>query len=122
MHTYYFEKLDVWQNARVFVKDIYLVTETFPDKEKFGITNQMRRASLSIAANIAEGFARSSGLEKARFINISYSSCIEVINFLILSLDLEFISEEQYLKLRKSAESITNQLNALHKTIKPPII
>lgn len=122
MHVYYFEKLDVWQNARVFVKDIYLVTETFPDKEKFGITNQMRRASLSIAANIAEGFARSSGLEKARFINISYSSCIEVINFLILSLDLEFISEEQYLKLRKSAESITNQLNALHKTIKPPII
>lgn len=68
MHTYYFEKLEVWQNSRVFVKNIYLITENFPEKEKFGITNQIRRASLSITANIAEGFARNSNIEKARFI------------------------------------------------------
>lgn len=121
MHTYYFEKLEVWQNARIFVKEIYLITETFPDKEKFGITNQIRRATMSITANIAEGFARNSNVEKARFINISYSSSVEVINFLILSFDLNFIDESQYIKLRKLAESITNQLNALHKTIKPSV-
>ncbi len=116
-HVYYFEKLDVWQNARTFVKNIYLTTEHFPDKEKFGITNQIRRAALSNTANIAEGFARNSNLEKARFINIAYSSCIEVINFLILSLDLNFIDEEKYQQLRMEAEKISNQLNALHKTL-----
>lgn len=119
MHVYYFEKLEVWKAARVFVKEIYFVTESFPDKEKFGITNQIRRATLSITANIAEGFSRNSNQEKARFINISYSSCVEVINFLILSMDLEFISEEKYVELRKSAESITAQLNALHKSLIP---
>ena len=56
MYTFYFEKLEVWQNARKFVKDIYKITETFPVKEQFGITNQIRRASLSITANISEGF------------------------------------------------------------------
>lgn len=75
MHTYYFEKLEVWQNSRVFVKNIYLITENFPEKEKFGITNQIRRAALSITSNIAD-FARNSNIEKARFVNISYSSCI----------------------------------------------
>lgn len=117
MHIYYFEKLEVWQNARNFVKNIYVVTSNFPDSEKFVITNQIRRASLSITANIAEGFARNSNIEKARFINISYSSCIEVINFIIISLDLNFIYEEEYHKLREEAEKISNQLNALHKTI-----
>ncbi len=117
MHTYYFEKLEVWQNARIFVKNIYTITSNFPDSEKFGITNQIRRASLSITANIAEGFARISNIEKGRFVNISYSSCIEVINFLILSLDLNFISEEQYIELREEAEKNSNQLNALHKSV-----
>ena len=88
LYAYYFEKLEVWQNARVFAKDVYVLTDKFPDNEKFGITNQMRRASLSITANIAEGFSRKSNIEKGRFINIAYGSCIEVINFLILSLDL----------------------------------
>lgn len=117
MHTYYFEKLEVWQNARRFVSEIYLATENFPEKEKFGITNQIRRATLSISANIAEGFARSSNTEKARFLNIAYSSCIEVINFLILSLDLKFICEEEYFNLRNTAEKISNQLNALYKSV-----
>lgn len=117
MHIYYFEKLEVWQNARIFVKNIYTITSNFPDSEKFGITNQLRRAGLSITTNIAEGFSRNSNVEKARFINISYSSCIEVINFLILSLDLNFVNEEQYESLREEAEKISNQLNALHKAL-----
>ena len=116
-HKYYFEKLDVWQNARVFVKNIYVITERFPEKEKFGITNQIRRASISITANIAEGFARNTNAEKARFLNISYSSCIEVINFLILSLDLEFLNNDEYQRLRIDAEKISNQLNALYKSV-----
>jgi four helix bundle protein len=58
MYQFYFEKLEVWQNSRQLVKDIYLATSSFPENEKFGITNQLRRASTSISANIAEGFSR----------------------------------------------------------------
>ena len=117
MYTFYFEKLEVWKNARVFVKEVYRVTDTFPVKEQFGITSQVRRASLSITANIAEGFSRQSNKEKSRFINIAYSSSWEIINFLILSRDLEFLKEDEYTKLRADIEYISNQLNALYKKL-----
>ena len=73
MYRFYFEKLDVWNNARELVKLIYQVTSTFPDSEKFGITNQIRRASTGITANIAEGFARTS---EKREIQI-YNYCLQ---------------------------------------------
>lgn len=69
MYEFYFEKLEVWKNARNFVKDIYVITESFPNAEKFGLTSQIRRATVSITANIAEGFSRKTRIEKARFIN-----------------------------------------------------
>lgn len=117
MYIYSFEKLEVWQNARILVKEIYNVTKNFPEEEKFGMTNQIRRAATSITANIAEGTSRGTQKDKLRFINISYSTSIEVINFLILSLDLEFISENQYIELREKTEKVTNQLNALYKSL-----
>lgn len=115
MKQYYFERLDVWQNSRVFVKEIYLITRQFPEEEKFGIASQIRRASLSICANIAEGTSRSTEKDKARFINQAFSSAVEVINFLILSNDLTFLEDEPYSKLRANLEHITNQLNNLYK-------
>lgn len=117
MYKYYFEKLDVWHNARILVKEIYYVTSTFPENEKFGITNQVRRACTSITANIAEGMSRQTEKEKSRFINISFSSCIEVINFLIISNDLGFLDNENYEQLRIKAENITFQLNSLNKSL-----
>ena len=117
MYQFYFEKLEVWQNSRKLVKEIYLLTSSFPDNEKFGITNQMRRASTSISANIAEGFSRQSNKEKSRLFNIAFGSTIEIINFLILSNDLGFLSDEIYIELREKAELITNQINALNKSI-----
>jgi four helix bundle protein len=114
MRQFYFEKLEVWNGARAFVKEIYLVTRRFPEEEKFGITSQMRRASLSICANIAEGTSRQTDKDKARFINMAFSSAIETINFLILSNDLEFLSDEHYVVLREKIEKITNQLNSLY--------
>ena len=119
MHVYYFEKLDVWQNSRSLVKDIYLLTANFPSDEKFGVCSQIRRASMSISANIAEGMSRNTDKDKARFLNQSYSSAIEVVNFLILSLDLQYLKEEDYIQLREQVEKITNQLQALSKRIKP---
>lgn len=117
MHTYSFEKLEVWQNARKYVRDIYKVTRKFPEEEKFGITNQIRRASTSITANLAESTSRSTNKDKLKFINISYSTTIEVINFLILSFDLEFIIEEEYSEMREKAEKITNQINSLYNSL-----
>ena len=118
MYKFYFEKLDVWNNSRELVKEIYHMTSNFPNEEKFGITNQIRRASSSISANIAEGFSRKTDKEKARFITIAYSTTIEVINFLILSNDLGFLDDVNYKILREKTESITNQLNALYTTLK----
>lgn len=118
MYTYYFERLTVWQNARNATKDIYLLTKDFPSEEKFGLASQLRRAISSVAANIAEGISRLSTKEKRRFLNIAYSSAIEVINFLILCLDLKLITEDEYQKLRIKLECITNQLQSLQKNLK----
>ena len=117
MYKFYFEKLEVWQNARKLVKEIYKISRNFPDGERFGITNQIRRASTSITANIAEGVSRNTNKDKSKFINIAYSTSIEVINFLILSWDLDFISEEKYIELREKTELITNQLNSFYKSL-----
>lgn len=72
---------------------------------------------MSVSANIAEGMSRKGPKDKAKFLNITYSSTIEVINFLILSLDLEYLNENQYKTLREQTEHITNQLQALNKKI-----
>jgi len=114
---FYFEKLEVWQNSRSFVKEIYTITTNFPDNEKFGLISQIRRASLSISANIAEGMSRNTDKDKARFISISFGSAIEVVNFLILANDLNMINEKDYMQLREKLEKITNQLNSLHNKL-----
>ena len=117
MREFYFERLDIWKDARSFIKDIYLLTDEFPSQEKYGIISQIRRASLSVSVNIAEGISRSTNKEKARFINLAYGSAIEVINFLIIAKDLSLIAEIQYLELREKCEKITNGLNSLYKKL-----
>jgi four helix bundle protein len=113
MNTYSFEKLDVWNESKDFTKSIYTITSTFPDQEKFGLVSQLRRASVSICSNIAEGSARSTYKDKAHFTTMAFSSAIEVLNQLILSFEMNFISEEVYSKMRLELESITNKLNGL---------
>ncbi len=118
MHQYYFERLEVWQQSRQLAMEVYAITGGFPDQERFGITNQIRRATLSIAANIAEGMSRNTDKDKARFINQAYGSAIEVVNFLIISNDLGFLMNEAYSNLRSQLALITNQLRALTVTLK----
>ena len=78
MYTYSFEKLDVWKEAKEFTKSIYILTSTYPDSEKFGLISQLRRASVSICSNIAEGSARNSFKDKAHFTTMAFGSAIEV--------------------------------------------
>ena len=117
MYTYSFEKLNVWQQARGLTKEIYMVTNNFPAEEKFGLVSQMRRASISVGSNIAEGSSRKTEKDQAHFYTTAYSSLVELLNQLILSFDLEFLSEEKYTELRNSIELISNQINKLRNSL-----
>ena len=93
MHVYSFEKLEVWVEAKEFAKRIYVLTSGFPDSEKYGLTSQLRRASVSVCSNIAEGSARQSYKDKSHFTTMAFSSALEVVNQLIISKELGFISQ-----------------------------
>ena len=116
MYTYSFEKLHVWQQARLLTKEVYITTSSFPGEEKFGLVSQMRRAVISVSSNIAEGSSRKSEKDQAHFYTTAYSSLVELLNQLILSFDLELIQKEEYDELRTSIELISNQLNNLRKS------
>jgi four helix bundle protein len=108
MYTYYFEKLEVWNEAREFTKIIYEITSNFPDLEKFGLTSQLRRASVSVCSNIAEGSARTTDKDKAHFTTVSFGSAVEVLNQLIIAKELNYLSEVDYQQCRINIERITN--------------
>ncbi|MDR0893636.1 MAG: four helix bundle protein [Mediterranea sp.] len=107
-----FEDLQVWQKAHQYVLGIYRVTRHYPKEEMFGIVNQLRRASASITANIAEGFVRIGQKDKLHFYNISQGSLEETRNFLILSRDLGYISKSDYAELKGMAAEISRMLNS----------
>lgn len=82
-----FKDLEIWKRSRIFCKEIYMVTVQFPDTKKFGLTNQLRRASVSIPSNIAEGASRKSNKDFSRFLEIAIGSCYEIETQLLISLD-----------------------------------
>jgi four helix bundle protein len=115
-YQFSFEKLNVWIDSKEFVKLIYLVTKDFPNEEKFGLTNQLRRASISVASNLAEGTSRSTNKDKAHFTTLSFSSLMEVLNQIIIAKELNFVNEDYYQIIRAEIEKISNKLNALRKS------
>ncbi len=88
--------------------DIYKLTSKFPSNELFGITSQIKRSSSSIATNIAEGTSRNTNKDKAYFLTISYSSAMETLNHLIISKDLNYVSEVEYVESREKIKKICN--------------
>src|SRR5690606_17412969 len=115
MYTFSFEKLNVWKESIVLIKEIYKITSEFPDNEKFGLVSQLRRGAISISSNLAEGTSRNTNKDKSHFTTVSFSSLMEVLNQLIISKELEFLSEEKYIEVRKQIEKVANMLNALKK-------
>ena len=115
MRLYSFEKLNVWNLARELTKNIYKISAKFPDDERFGLTSQIRRASVSVSSNIAEGSSRKSGKEQARYTEISYGSLLEILSQLIAANDLEYITDEIITKQRPLIEEIGNKLNKLRE-------
>jgi len=91
-----FRDLDVWKVGHELVLIIYKVTKNFPKEEMFGLTSQMRRSAVSITSNIAEGFSRVSPKEKSHFYSMSKGSLTELHDQLIISLDVGYLSSEEY--------------------------
>jgi four helix bundle protein len=107
----HFRQLEVWQKAHELVLMVYQVTKEFPRDERFGLVSQMRRAAVSIPANIAEGFKRRGIQDKIRFYNISEGSLEELKYFFILSEDLGYISSDD--DLVAQSETVGRLLNGL---------
>jgi len=108
-----FEELTIWQEAREFTNRIYALTKRFPKEELYGLTSQIRRASVSIMSNIAEGFNRRSTKEFINFLIISRASISEVQNDLYISLDLNYINKEDSETIYNHAQKISMSINKL---------
>ena len=107
------ERLDVWKKAIEFVVDVYKATESFPKDERFGLTSQLRRAAVSIPANIAEGAGRKSYKEFGYFLSNSQGSTSEVETELLIAGRLNYLEEPRYLALRSSLDDIGRMLTGL---------
>ena len=106
-----FRDLECWQKAHEFVKEVYRVTKDFPDDERYGLTSQFRRAAVSIAANICEGYKKLSRQDKLRFINIAQGSLEECRYYVILSLDIEYIDQTTHDRLEYLINGASWKLN-----------
>jgi len=113
-----FKDLRVWKLGHELTLEVYKITSTFPEKEKFGIVSQLRRCSSSVPANIVEGQSRRSTKEFVQFLFQARGSLAETQYFLILSEDLKYISKIQNEKLQEQYEQLSRQLNALIVTLR----
>lgn len=107
------EKLKVWQLAKALAKRVYQITADFPGEERFGLTNQMRRAAVSVMSNLAEGSGRTGSKDQAHFSQMAYGSLMELDSQFQLSVDLGFIHEPAYLDIRNDIQELSATINAL---------
>lgn len=112
-----YKDLEVWKKAVRLTTFIYQSTATFPDNERFGLTNQMRRASVSVPSNIAEGHARQSTADFMRFISIAMGSVAELETQVQIAYELNFLTEETSLNLLRELDDIGKMLRGLHQSL-----
>ena len=108
-----FEELIIWQEARKFANNIYNLTKKYPQEEMYSLTSQMRRAAVSVMSNIAEGFDRRTTKEFISFLIIARASVSEVQNDLYISLDLDYINNEDFKIYYNHAQKIAKLINGL---------
>lgn len=114
----YFTDLVVWQKAHELALEIYRITGRFPDTEKFGLLVQMRRASTSITANIAEGFGRRGIMDKVRFYDFAVGSLYELQDQLFMVRDLTYIPVDQFQSCLEQSQTVQRLIIALIRSIK----
>jgi four helix bundle protein len=117
MNTHQYKKLKIWQDSVKFSIKIYKITDTFPKQEQFGLISQLRRASVSIPSNIAEGSKRGTKKDFISFLRISHGSSAEVETQLLIAKELNFIQEKDYLELDKFLSEITGMIASFIATI-----
>jgi four helix bundle protein len=117
-----FNDLQVWQKAHQLVLEVYRLTRGFPPDERYGLIAQMRRASISIAANIAEGHQRKSKREFMNFLNVAHGSLDELKYYLILAHDLRYVTNGISQRCAAIAEDIGKMLNGLRLHIKKEVL
>ena len=115
MITRSFQDLMVWQKAHQLVLDVYRMTDTFPKQEIYSLTSQLRRAVVSVPANIAEGYRKSGPADKSRFLNIAQGSLEEVRYYLILANDLRYSDTSS---MHSAVDEVARMLYAYHRAIK----
>ena len=118
MNRYSYKNLNVYQDTKAFVVAVYKLLDRFPDSEKFALCNQIRRAAISVTSNIAEGVSRTSNKEKIHFLEIAYASMMEVDSKLDVSIELGYITIEQYELINKQINNIGRQLSVLRNKYK----
>lgn len=114
--TFSFEDLVAYKQARALVKDVYDLQKSFPKEEIFALGSQLRRAAVSITANIAEGCGRNSNKEKSHFMEIAFGSLTETFSELLTAQDLGYISEEALNGIRPQFSNVAKMLSGLRKS------
>ena len=112
-----FEKLETWHEAIAFADLVYQLTRNFPAEERFGLTNQMRRAAVSISSNLAEGCSRSSKADYARFVEIATGSVFEVVSQATIGRNQGFLRQTDYEQLYGAAEKQSRMLSGLRNSL-----
>jgi len=112
------KKLDIWNFSLDLISKIYSLTSQFSKEELFGLTSQLRRASVSVSSNIAEGLSRTSKLEKIRFLEISRSSLVDIDTQLEISLKLKLCDKNELVEIEKLLNSLFAMITSLKKKIK----
>jgi four helix bundle protein len=108
-----FEKLDVYKKALLFTEEIYTISKNFPKEELYGLAGQLRRAPISISANIAEGNGRYNKRDFAQFLRIARGSIYECVPLLQISLKQLYIEEDAYKKLTANCNELAKMINGL---------
>lgn len=112
-----FKDLTVWEKSHELVQEVYRLTSSFPESEKYGLTSQIKRSVISIPSNIAEGCGRSSDSDFARFLHISMASASEFQYQFLLAHDLEYLTKAEYESLNTQIEDIKKMLSSLINTL-----
>jgi four helix bundle protein len=113
-----YRDLEVWKKAIILAKMIYELTEKFPNREAFGLSNQLRRSSVSVASNIAEGQARNSKKEFLYFLNVCMGSLAEIETQLIIAREIGYVSEEMQDQFLLLTDELTRMLKGLMNHLK----
>lgn len=113
-----FEDLEVWRLSIIFAKEVYLITSSFPKEEMFGLVSQIRRSCVSISANIAEGSAKGTKADFARYVSIALGSTAELKSLIILAGELNYLPKETVKHLTDKNNQIGRMLKGLHRSLK----